>query len=75
MMDVSKRKLGLTGEGKIEIMNVKCDKESVLFLLDEPGCFPAYHMNKASWVSVALDGVVEGEKIKILLKNSYEMTK
>ena len=32
-------------------------------------------MNKAHWLSVALDGMVEDEKIKFLAQMSYELTK
>ena len=37
--------------------------------------FPGWHMNKAHWLSVALDGTVEDEKIKFLVDMSYELTK
>jgi len=37
--------------------------------------FPDWHMNKAHWISVALDGTVEDEKIKFLVDMSYELTK
>ena len=28
----------------------------------EPGIFPSWHMNKTHWLTVALDGSVDGEK-------------
>jgi hypothetical protein len=31
-------------------------------------------MNKAHWLSVALDGTVEAEKIRFLVDMSYELT-
>ena len=31
-------------------------------------------MSKSSWISVALDGSVEDEKIKMLLDRSFELT-
>ncbi len=37
--------------------------------------FPAYHMNKAHWLTIALDGSAEEEKLKFLLDMSYELTK
>ena len=42
---------------------------------EQPGIFPGWHMNKAHWLSVALDGTVEDEKIKFLVDMSYELTK
>ena len=35
-------------------------------LLMENGFFPAYHMRKDSWITVALDGSVADDKIKML---------
>ena len=41
----------------------------------EPGIFPGWHMNKAHWLTVALDGNVDDEKIQFLVDMSYELTK
>ena len=43
-------------------------------LLCESGFFPAYHMSKGSWITVALDGTVPDDKIKMLLDMSYHLT-
>ena len=32
-------------------------------------------MNKAHWLTIALDGSADGEKLKFLLDMSYELTK
>ena len=40
----------------------------------ENGFFPAYHMRKDSWITVALDGSVADYKIKMLLDVSYQAT-
>lgn len=37
--------------------------------------FPSWHMNKAHWLTVALDGTAEDEKIRFLVDMSYELTK
>nr|WP_242543304.1 MULTISPECIES: MmcQ/YjbR family DNA-binding protein [unclassified Enterococcus] len=39
------------------------------------GYYPAYHMNKNHWISVALNGAVEEKQVVYLLKDSYELTK
>ena len=44
-------------------------------LRGEVGIFPAYHMNKASWITAALDGSVPREMLELLLDVSYELTK
>lgn len=38
------------------------------------GYFPAYHMNKTSWITVALDGSVPDDEVKLLLDMSFEAT-
>jgi len=43
-------------------------------LLNEKGFFPAYHMSKSSWITIALDGSVDNEKIKWLIDISYALT-
>ena len=55
-------------------MNLKCGPIMLGSMLMEPGFFPAYHMSKAHWISAALDGSAEVDRIKLLLDVSYEMT-
>ena len=74
ILEVPRAKLGLQGEGILEIVNLKCDPVLVGSLRSEPGFFPAYHMNKENWISVALDGSVPDSKIKMLLDFSYDAT-
>lgn len=74
ILEVPRVKLGLQGEGILEIVNLKCDPVLVGSLRSEPGFFPAYHMNKENWISVALDGSVPDSKIKMLLDLSYDAT-
>ena len=74
IMDVSKNKLGLAGDEILDIVNFKCDPAVIGSLRMENGFFPAYHMNKDSWITVALDGTVDDEKIKFLADMSYELT-
>ncbi len=54
-MDVPKEKLGLQGEEVLQVVNFKCDPILIGSLLGEKGFFPAYHMSKASWITVALE--------------------
>ena len=74
ILEVPRAKLGLQGEGILEIVNLKCDPVLVGSLRSEPGFFPAYHMNKENWISVAMDGSVPDSKIKMLLDLSYDAT-
>ena len=75
VMEVPRDKLGLAGTEKLDIVNFKCDPILISSLRGEAGIFPAYHMNKASWITASLDGNVPAETIELLLDVSYELTK
>lgn len=75
LMDIPREKLGLSGDDLISAVNLKCDSRLIGSFRIEPGIFPGWHMNKAHWLTVALDGTVEEDKIKFLLDMSYELTK
>ena len=74
-MNVPKRKLGLDGDGSIDIANLKCPPDVVESIAGvEEGVFRAYHMNKMHWLTVALDGRCEDDLIRWLLGVSYTLT-
>ena len=75
IMDIPGKNLGLAGVGEISVVNLKCDTRMIGSFREEPGIFPGWHMNKSHWLSVALDGTVEDEKLKFLVQMSYELTK
>ena len=75
IMDIPGRNLGLPGDGEISVVNLKCDTRLIGAFREEPGIFPGWHMNKAHWLTVALDGTVEDEKIRFLVDMSYVLTK
>ena len=72
VMNVSKKSLGLNGEGKVDIINVKCDPLIVGSLRIQKGFLPAYHMNKDNWISIILDGGASDSLILELLDASYD---
>lgn len=74
ILDVPRNKLGLPGTQMIDVVNLKCDPILIGSLRGEPGIFPAYHMNKDRWLSVALDGSAAGDQIRLLLEQSYAAT-
>lgn len=75
VMDIPRKNLDLTGEGEMNVVNLKCDTRLIGFFLKEVGIFLSWHMNKTHWVSVALDGTVEDEKVNLLVDMGYELTK
>jgi len=75
IMEIPREKLGLSGDGDICVMNVKCDVRLIGTFRLNPGIYPAYHMSKAHWLTVSLDGTVETDKLQFLLEMSYNLTK
>ena len=75
IMNIPRKNLGLTDDGEISVVNLKCDARLIGSFREEPGIYPGWHMNKAHWLSVALDGTVEDEKIRFLVDMSYGLTK
>lgn len=75
IMEIPGEKLGLSGGGAVQVVNVKCDTRLIGSFRLEKGIFPAYHMSKAHWLTVLLDGTVEDDKMKFLIDMSYDLTK
>lgn len=74
LMEVSRGRLGLSGAGTVEVLNVKCDPMLGSSLRMQEGFHPAYHMNKDKWLTIRLDGSVPDSEIKNLIDLSYELT-
>ena len=70
-MNIPRKKLGLPEDGRIDIVNLKCDPILSGSFRKLSGIFPAYHMNKTLWLTAALDGTVSDETLKTLLDMSY----
>ena len=73
IMDIEKSRLGLEDEGKIDIIDLKCDPILIGSLLHNEGYLPAYHMSKKNWITVLLDGSVSENELKDLICLSYEI--
>lgn len=68
-------RVGLKGEGKTEVLNLKCDPFTAELMRENFSAVqPAYHMNKNHWISVVLDGDLPNEKLEKLIVLSYELT-
>ncbi len=73
-MHIPYRALGITRNGNVDILNLKCDPILIGSLRGKPGILPAYHMNKDKWITLLLDGSAERGDIEALLAMSYELT-
>ncbi len=74
-MDIPRENLGLHGEGRVDILNVKlADTAYADMLIHQNGYFKGYHISRGNWVSVLLDGTVPMKDIQSLLAESYTVT-
>lgn len=75
VMNVRKEKLGLDGEEKVDILNVKLsDPLLVDMLIQQPGYMRGYHISRGNWVSILLDGSVPFDEICGWLNESFMTT-
>ena len=55
-------------------VNLKCDPAQALELREiYPRIRPGYHQNKRHWNTVDLDGSVEGDVVRGLIADSYDL--
>lgn len=75
-MRIPRTKLGLSGEGLVDIINIKLDPDFVQALVDDETklVFPAYHMNKKYWASAVLDEKADKDLIQSLIHESFGLT-
>ena len=73
IMVVEKKILGLEEDGKINILDVKCDPDLVGMLIQTYGFLPGYHMNKRHWITILLDESVSEAKTLDFLDMSYDL--
>lgn len=59
-------------EGQVEAVNLKHD--CVADLLSQKGIYPAFHMNKRYWISLALDDSLSDNEVLDLLEISWNLT-
>jgi predicted DNA-binding protein (MmcQ/YjbR family) len=63
--------ISLSGDRSI---NLKCDPEKAIELRERYACVePGYHMNKAHWNTVRIDGTVPDSLIKEWIDHSYQL--
>ena len=71
------KKSVLAGESdptRIDVMNLKADPEKIPDLWKTDGIYPAYHMNRKYWISVALDERLSDGAVMELTGESFGLT-
>ena len=72
LMRIPWDKLEKGREGLVEAVNLKHDQ--VVDLLSQKGIYPAFHMNKRYWISVALDDTLSDSAVLELFEKSWNLT-
>ena len=74
VMNISSSKLGLGGNEKIDVLNVKSNPLMINSIIDNKKILPPYHM-KGNWVTVVLNNTNPQSLVEELIDISYELTK
>ena len=73
VLTVARKKLGIAGEGNVEILDVRADPAEIELLVDNVKVFRGWHMNKKHWIALPLDGCVGLEEIENFLEESWHI--
>lgn len=73
IMVVPRNKLQLSGADELEIVNLRVEPEELNRIVDGEKYFRGWHMNKKSWMTLRLDGVLSDEEIFSRLEQSYRL--
>lgn len=68
-------KLGLSGEGLQELLDLRGYPEKISEIIDNKKYFPAYHMNKKHWFTLCFNGSAPMEEIYRRIDESYCLAK
>ncbi len=74
ILTIDENKLGIKGEQKIEIIDLRYPKDDIKNIVDNKKIFKGYHMNKNNWITIKLDGSVTLKEIYNLIDISYNIS-
>ncbi len=75
ILTVSMRKLGLSSNDIVEIIDLRLNPEQMIKTIDNKKYFPGWHMNKKSWYTIILDNSVPTEELYRRIDESYVLAK
>ena len=75
LMTVLPKRLGLSGDEPIEIVDLRFDVDELPAKIDGQRYFAGYHMNKKHWITILLDGSVPLAEILACVDKSYALAK
>ena len=75
LMTVLPKRLGLSGDEPIEIVDLRFNVDELPKKIDNKRYFAGYHMNKKHWITILLDGSVPLSEILNYVDESYILAK
>ncbi len=75
ILTVQKKKLGISSDEVVEIIDLRCKPELLEKLIDNKLFYPGWHMNKKHWYTIILDDSVSFDEICGRVDESYLMAK
>lgn len=75
LLSVKASTLGFETDEIIEVIDLRASKDKVPELLTNQNIYPAYHMNKKSWITIVLNGSMRIEDIYRYIDSSYLLAK
>ncbi len=71
IMKVSLKKFGINDDKIVEIINFRVNPNETEKIIDKRVYFPAYHMNKRSWISLYLENLKNIKELEQRIDESY----
>ena len=71
IMTVKREKVGLDGDGLIEIIDLRANPADIDATVDNKTYFRGYHMNKKNWLTVRLDYSIDLNEMVQRIEESY----
>ncbi len=74
LLKIEANKLGPSSHDRIEVIDLKLEKDKIGKMIDYKTIFPGYHMNKNHWITIHLNGSMPNETLFSLIDISYQLT-
>lgn len=74
ILDVEGSKIKRGKSGIIEVLDIKLNPEEIQELLLQKNFYPAYHMNKKSWITIILDESLSDKCIMDFIEKSHKLS-
>ena len=73
MMNIPSSRLNIPGEENVDVINLKHSQSMISSLIDNRFIFPAWHMNKKTWITVLLSPDLDWDFFSSLLEESRRL--